>query len=81
MPPDAVATVTGPVAPAALGRTLMHEHRARRVQMTAHWNPTHSSRRIVPRLLDAGVTEAAIERLLVDNPRRFFAGEPLPTRS
>jgi phosphotriesterase-related protein len=46
-------------------------------EMTERWNPTHFSRRIVPRLLDAGVGDAAIEALLVDNPRRFFAGEPL----
>jgi phosphotriesterase-related protein len=42
------------------------------------WNPTHFSRRIVPRLRDAGVTEAEIDALLVGNPRRFFAGDPLP---
>jgi phosphotriesterase-related protein len=41
------------------------------------WNPTHFSRKIVPRLRDEGVSEEQIERLLVDNPRRFFAGEKL----
>ncbi len=33
--------------------------------------------RIAPRLRDAGVGDAQIEALLVDNPRRFFAGEAL----
>jgi phosphotriesterase-related protein len=43
------------------------------------WNPTHFSRRIVPQLREAGVTDAEIDALLVDNPRRFFANEPLRT--
>lgn len=43
----------------------------------AIWNPTHFSRRIAPQLRDAGVTDAEIDALLVDNPRRFFAGTPL----
>lgn len=42
------------------------------------WNPTHFSRRIVPQLFEAGVAQAQIDALLVDNPRRFFAGAPLP---
>ncbi len=42
------------------------------------WNPTHFSLRVVPQLRDAGVTDAEIDALLVDNPRRFFAGAPLP---
>jgi phosphotriesterase-related protein len=40
-------------------------------------NPTHFSKRIIPRLKDRGVTDAQIDRLLVENPRRFFAGEKL----
>jgi phosphotriesterase-related protein len=46
-------------------------------QATEIWHPTHFSRRIVPRLLEGGASEAQVEALLVDNPRRFFAGEPL----
>jgi len=45
---------------------------------TQVWNPGHFSRRIVPKLREAGVSEAQIHALLVDNPRRFFAGEKLP---
>jgi phosphotriesterase-related protein len=41
------------------------------------WNPSHFIERIVPRLRDGGASDAQIERLLVDNPRRFFAGEAL----
>jgi phosphotriesterase-related protein len=47
-------------------------------QATEVWNPTHFSRRIAPRLREGGVSDAQIEALVVENPRRFFAGEPLP---
>ena len=43
------------------------------------WTPSHFCRRIVPRLLEGGATKEDIDRLLVENPRRFFAGEKLPT--
>ncbi len=36
-------------------------------------------REIIPMLLEAGVDPTEIEALVVDNPRRFFTGEPLPT--
>lgn len=39
------------------------------------WEPTHFTRRIVPKLRAGGATDAQIEALLVDNPRRFFSGE------
>lgn len=42
------------------------------------WNPAHFLTRIAPRLREGGASEAQIEALLVDNPRRFFAGEALP---
>jgi len=41
------------------------------------WNPLHFVRDVAPRLREAGVSEAQVEALLVDNPRRFFAGEKL----
>jgi phosphotriesterase-related protein len=47
-------------------------------QMEKVWNPTHFTQRIVPRLLDGGATDEDVEALLVDNPRRFFEGVPLP---
>jgi phosphotriesterase-related protein len=45
--------------------------------MAQHWNPSHFSLRVVPRLKERGVSDAQIDALLVDNPRRFFAGEKL----
>lgn len=45
----------------------------------AVWNPTHFSTRVVPRLKEEGATDEQIETLLVDNPRRFFAGDKLPS--
>jgi len=46
-------------------------------QMEKTWNPTHFIKRIVPQLRDAGVSDAQIDALLLDNPRRYFAGDPL----
>ena len=46
-------------------------------QMEKIWNPTHFVTRIAPRLREAGVSDAQIDALLLDNPRRFFAGEAL----
>ena len=46
-------------------------------QMEKVWNPTHFLTRIAPRLRDGGATDEQIEALLVDNPRRFFAGDPI----
>ena len=54
--------------------------RALLAEATEIWNPTHFSRRIVPQLREGGASEAQIEALLEANPRRFFAGEPLPAR-
>ncbi|MGH0030533.1 MAG: phosphotriesterase family protein, partial [Myxococcota bacterium] len=48
-----------------------------REQMEKVWNPLHFHQRIVPRLLEGGASQEQIDCLLVDNPRRFFAGEAL----
>ena len=37
------------------------------------WQPTHLFRKIIPRLREAGVSEAKIDTMLVANPRRYFA--------
>jgi phosphotriesterase-related protein len=47
-------------------------------EMEKLWTPSHFCRRIVPQLLDGGATKDDIDTLLVANPRRFFAGDPLP---
>jgi phosphotriesterase-related protein len=41
------------------------------------WTPSHFTKRIVPKLLEGGATKEDIDRLLVDNPKRFFEGEKL----
>jgi phosphotriesterase-related protein len=46
--------------------------------LSAIWQPTHFHDRIVPQLLEAGVTEEQIRMMLEDNPRRFFEGGALP---
>jgi phosphotriesterase-related protein len=48
-------------------------------EMEKVWTPSHFTRQIVPQLLAGGATKADIETLLVENPRRFFAGDTLPT--
>jgi phosphotriesterase-related protein len=42
--------------------------------MLPDWRPTSIPTKIVPQLLAGGLTEADITTILVDNPRRFFAG-------
>jgi phosphotriesterase-related protein len=37
-----------------------------------HWNYLHISKDVLPMLREKGVTEAQIETMLVDNPRRYF---------
>ncbi|MDG2004599.1 MAG: hypothetical protein P8J20_14855 [Novosphingobium sp.] len=51
----------------------MHE------QLGINTNPLHFTNVIMPQLLEAGVTQAQIDAMLVDNPRRYFAGEALST--
>ncbi|PLW68956.1 phosphotriesterase family protein [Pseudohalioglobus lutimaris] len=44
------------------------------------FNPTHFHRHIIPQLKQHGVTDQHIHTLLVENPRRYFAGQPLPAK-
>lgn len=39
------------------------------------FDPTHFHRVIMPQLLERGASREQIETMLVDNPRRYFAGE------
>jgi phosphotriesterase-related protein len=41
--------------------------------LLADWQPTHLFRKIIPRLLEAGVPQAKVDTMLVENPRRYFA--------
>jgi phosphotriesterase-related protein len=42
-------------------------------EFPAEWAPTHVAAVVVPALLEAGVEEAQVEAMLVDNPRRLFS--------
>ena len=42
--------------------------------MLPDWRPTSILTKIVPQLLAGGLSEADVATILVDNPRRFFAG-------
>jgi phosphotriesterase-related protein len=41
-------------------------------RLVANWTPTHVFKNIVPALKRAGVGEAKIRTMLVENPRRYF---------
>lgn len=47
--------------------------RADLAALMANWNPTHIFKNVVPALLEAGVPQAKIDRLLIGNPRDFFS--------
>ena len=32
------------------------------------------SRAVIPRLMDAGVSQEVIDRMMIENPRRYFEG-------
>jgi len=44
-------------------------------------HPLHFTNKVVPQLREAGITDAEIDALTVQNPRRFFAGEKLDVLS
>jgi phosphotriesterase-related protein len=39
-----------------------------------NWHPTHLFKNIIPILLNSGVSQAQIDTMLVENPRRLFGG-------
>jgi phosphotriesterase-related protein len=41
-----------------------------------YWKPTHVFKNIIPSLRESGVAQEKIDAMLVDNPRRVFAGNP-----
>lgn len=47
-------------------------HDAARPAFAPNWHYTHISDHVLPALTAAGVTEAQIHQMLVDNPRRYF---------
>jgi len=44
------------------------------LQLLPDWRSTHIFKKIIPQLLEGGLSKDDIETILVDNPRRFFAG-------
>ncbi len=42
--------------------------------MLPKWRPDYIFREVVPRLIEGGLSKDDIDTILVDNPRRFFAG-------
>jgi predicted metal-dependent phosphotriesterase family hydrolase len=42
--------------------------------MLPDWRPTLIFRKVIPQLLEGGLGKDDIETILVDNPRRLFAG-------
>ena len=40
------------------------------------FNPLHFHDHIIPQLLEGGATQEQIDTMLIDNPRRFFLGDP-----
>ncbi|MGD0374193.1 MAG: hypothetical protein ABSB01_06380 [Streptosporangiaceae bacterium] len=68
-----IETVRGPVDVAGLGSTLMHGHVF--ILSTEHvQNYGDGLDDVLPALREAGVSDAQIEQMLVDNPRRYLSG-------
>jgi phosphotriesterase-related protein len=65
-----------------LGRPVFGGRMALRPEQIAtfmpNWEPTHLFKRILPQLRERGITDAHIETMLVENPRRYFVGEDPP---
>ena len=51
--------------------TMPHEHQFKRFNVDEF---QYIHRHVIPDLLEMGVDEATVERLFVDNPRRYFGG-------
>jgi phosphotriesterase-related protein len=57
-----------------LGRTVSRTPESQ--QSLEQWNYTHLFKNVLPKLRNIGISEAQIQTMLVDNPRRFFGGAP-----
>jgi phosphotriesterase-related protein len=84
--PDRVATIAALAARGYADRmVLAHdascfidwfgaEEAAIKASVSPNWHYTHISDDVLPALREAGVTDAQIDQMLVDNPRRYFSG-------
>jgi phosphotriesterase-related protein len=43
-----------------------------------NWEATHLFKRILPKLRERGVSEADLDTIFIDNPRRYFGGDEPP---
>jgi phosphotriesterase-related protein len=58
-----------------LGRPVPFATRQEEIfEMLPDWRPTLIFRKVIPQLLERGLSKDDIETILVDNPRRLFAG-------
>ena len=48
-------------------------------EMAPNWSPTHLFERIIPRLRELGVSDAAITTMTDENPARWFEGTEAPS--
>ena len=60
--------------PIFAGKIVMHP------DQIPEWSPTHLFKDILPELRQRGVSEEDVETLLVENPRRYFAGDEPPRK-
>jgi phosphotriesterase-related protein len=56
-----------------LGRSMFRTPESQ--QGLAKWSYTHLFKEVLPKLRTIGVSEAQIQTMLVENPRRFFGGQ------
>lgn len=65
-----------------LGRPVFGGHRVIPADVlaaaTPNWESSHLFKRIFPRLRERGVTDSDIQSILVENPKRYFAGSEPP---
>jgi phosphotriesterase-related protein len=45
-----------------------------REQIAPHWNFTHLHEEVLPALRAAGVSQAQVDTMMIDNPRQYFGG-------
>jgi phosphotriesterase-related protein len=75
---SSVETVRGPVAVEDLGTTSDffsgEAEEAALAQAAPNWHYEHIHHDVLPALREQGVTDEQLTTMLVENPRRYFAG-------
>ena len=57
-----------------LGRSLVEDAAPQVTETISNWKIDHVARNILPALKEAGVTDAQIGEMMIDNPRNLFMG-------